>query len=313
MAETGTQNITEVTEASSIATGDNIYLNHSNQLQQIDYDKLATAILNKLSTQSFSSLETTAKTVLGGINELNSKSYLLQGGTAIPNGSDMNNYDSPGNYYVTSSSTAQSFANTPFTNAFTLKVEYANGTAYPCQTFTEFSSGKKAWRLKGSSGWNDYVYFSDDAALPLPLMNNMRKIHTGWIRVAKYQAESTTVAQGSKGYGALLTIKSFYSNRYPVYYLISFHAGHQTSGFTIIDSYKGNGILQKIRHTVDVNTDTAYIELNISDLASENNSITVTILDNINGYGDQKWEPVNAESTDESVSGVTVISSLSLQ
>lgn len=73
MAETGTQNITEVTEASSIATGDNIYLNHSNQLQQIDYDKLATAILNKLSTQSFSSLETTAKTVLGGINELNSK------------------------------------------------------------------------------------------------------------------------------------------------------------------------------------------------------------------------------------------------
>ena len=79
MAETGTQNITEVTEASSIATGDNIYLNHSNQLQQIDYDKLATAILNKLSTQSFSSLETTAKTVLGGINELNSK--ILKTGT----------------------------------------------------------------------------------------------------------------------------------------------------------------------------------------------------------------------------------------
>ena len=237
----------------------------------------------------------------------------MRGGTAIPNGSDMNNYDSPGSYYVTSSSTVQSFANSPFTTAFTLKVEYANGTAYPCQTFTEFSSGKKAWRLKGSSGWNDYVYFSNDEALLLPLMNNMRKIHTGWIRVAKYQAESTTVAQGSKGYGALLTIKSFYSNRYPVYYLISFHAGRQTSGFTIIDSYKGNGILQKIRHTVDVNTNTAYIELNISDVASENNSITVTILDNINGYGDQKWEPVNAESTDESVSGVNAISSLSLQ
>lgn len=164
-----------------------------------------------------------------------------------------------------------------------------------------------------NSTWTPFNGFSDDATLPLPLMNNMRKIHTGWIRVAKYQAESTTVAQGSKGYGALLTIKSFYSNRYPVYYLISFHAGHQTSGFTIIDSYKGNGILQKIRHTVDANTNTAYIELNISDAASENNSITVTILDNINGYGDQKWESVNAESTDESVSGVTVISSLSLQ
>ena len=85
MAETGTQNITEVTEASSIATGDNIYLNHSNQLQQIDYDKLATAILNKLSTQSFSSLETTAKTVLGGINELNSKSIFLISNNSIDN------------------------------------------------------------------------------------------------------------------------------------------------------------------------------------------------------------------------------------
>ena len=144
-------------------------------------------------------------------------------------------------------------------------------------------------------------------------MNKMSKIHTGWIRVAKYQAESTADAQGNKGYGALLTIKSFYSNKYPVYYIISFHAGYQISGFTILDSYKGNGILQNIRHTVDVNTDTAYIELNISDDASENNSITVTILDNINGYGDQKWESVNAESTNESVSGVTVVSSLSLQ
>ena len=88
MAETGTQNITEVTEASSIATGDNIYLNHSNQLQQIDYDKLATAILNKLSTQSFSSLETTAKTVLGGINELNSKTVLTAYTPTAPEDND---------------------------------------------------------------------------------------------------------------------------------------------------------------------------------------------------------------------------------
>lgn len=40
---------------------------------QIDYDQLASAILNKLSTQNFSSLDTTSKTVLGAIDELNSK------------------------------------------------------------------------------------------------------------------------------------------------------------------------------------------------------------------------------------------------
>lgn len=240
---------------------------------------------------------------------------MLQGGTRILADADMNSdtYKVPGNYFTIDNATAATLKNAPFNNGFILKVEYALGNSQPRQIFTNYLTGQRAIRRFNGSEWLSYVYFSDDAALPLPLMNNMKKIHTGWIRVAKYQAESTTVAQGSKGYGALLTIKSFYSNRYPVYYLISFHAGHQTSGFTIIDSYKGNGILQKIRHTVDANTDTAYIELNISDVASENNSITVTILDNINGYGDQKWESVNAESTDESVSGVTVISSLSLQ
>ena len=241
---------------------------------------------------------------------------MLSGGTAIHANADMDDYVTPGNYFCQSNVVAGTLSNCPFSHAFVLKVEFSNGTGLPCQIYREYDTGRIAYRVQPSSStpsWSQFSYFSDDAALPLPLMNNMKKIHTGWIRVAKYQAESTTVAQGSKGYGALLTIKSFYSNRYPVYYLISFHAGHQTSGFTIIDSYKGNGILQKIRHTVDTNTDTAYIELNISDDASENNSITVTILDNIDGYGNNKWQSVNAESTDESVSGVNVISSLSLK
>ena len=266
-------------------------------------------------TVNISQLQTSAKNIVAAVNELNSKSYLLRGGTAIPSGADMDDYTTPGNYYSSSTSISSSLQNAPFSTPFTLKIENANGIDYPCQTFREYNTGHIAWRWKNitSSAWSQFVYFSDDATLPLPLMNTMKKIHTGWIRVAKYQAENTTDAQGSKGYGALLTIKSFYSNRYPVYYLISFHAGLQTSGFTIIDSYKGNGILQKIRHTVDANTDTAYIELNISDAASENNSITVTILDNIDGYGDNKWVSVNAEATNESVSGVTVVSSLSLQ
>ena len=267
-------------------------------------------------TVSISQLQTSAKNLVGAVNELNSKSYSLRGGTSIPANSDLNNYTTPGNYYCSSSNATPTLINAPFKNsAFVLKVLMGNGINYPTQVYEELITGKKAYRCYASEqgGWKDYVYFSDDATLPLPLMNSMREIHTGWIRVAKYQAENLTVAQGSKGYGALLTIKSFYSNRYPVYYLISFHAGHQISGFTILDSYKGNGILQKIRHTVDTNTDTAYIELNISDSASKNNAITVTILDNIDGYGTNKWEPVNAESTDESVSDVTVISSLSLQ
>lgn len=70
---TGQKNIISVDEASSVSSGNNIYINQDNKLMQIDYDTLATAILNKLSTQSFNSLNTSSKLVLDAINELNSK------------------------------------------------------------------------------------------------------------------------------------------------------------------------------------------------------------------------------------------------
>ena len=72
---TGQKNIISVDEASSIASGNNVYINQDNKLMQIDYDTLATAILNKLSTQSFNSLNTSSKLVLDAINELNGKSF----------------------------------------------------------------------------------------------------------------------------------------------------------------------------------------------------------------------------------------------
>ena len=40
---------------------------------QIDYDQLASAILDKLATKQYSELDTTAKTVLGALDELNGK------------------------------------------------------------------------------------------------------------------------------------------------------------------------------------------------------------------------------------------------
>lgn len=73
-AATGQKNIISVDEASSVSSGNNIYINQDNKLMQIDYDTLATAILNKLSTQSFDSLNTSSKLVLDAINELNGKS-----------------------------------------------------------------------------------------------------------------------------------------------------------------------------------------------------------------------------------------------
>lgn len=163
------QKINELPTKTAPSTGDKMLMIGTAEEYQIDYDQLATAILNKLSTQSFSSLDTTSKTVLGAIDELNSKSYLLSGGTAISSNSDMNNYTEIGNYYA-NSGIAQSLQNAPFNHSFTMKIDYGNGTGYICQTYREIDTGRIAIRYNNNQTanveqWQQYVYFSDDATV----------------------------------------------------------------------------------------------------------------------------------------------------
>lgn len=117
---------------------------------------------------SISQLDTTAKTLVGAIDELNSKSYLLQGGMQILNNADMNDYVTPGNYFCVSNVVAGTLSNCPFTHAFNLKVEFSNGRGLPCQIYREYDTGRIAYRVQpssNSSSWSQYVYFSDDATI----------------------------------------------------------------------------------------------------------------------------------------------------
>ena len=148
-----------------------------------------TWIVNKMTNAVIANLETTNKMIIPAINELNSKTYLLQGGAAIPENADMDTYTTPGNYYVISNTQAATLSNSPFeNNAFILKVEYANGVTNPRQIFTEYSTGRKAIRFISSSGgsWSDWLYFSDDATVlahvisPV-VMNDTVNINTGYV------------------------------------------------------------------------------------------------------------------------------------
>lgn len=79
----------------------------------------------------------------------------------------MNNYITPGNYYGASDSTVLTYKNCPFIHSFTLKIEQPI-PGYISQTFTEYNTGRKAYRLYNSQAksWvSQFVYFSDDAAL----------------------------------------------------------------------------------------------------------------------------------------------------
>lgn len=102
------------------------------------------------------------------LNELNSNSYLLNGGTSIPNNANMDDYKTPGNYYCENYTTANTIKNNPFPNTpFILKVEFNTGQNYPIQTFTKFEGKVIAKRMLSISNnvWTNWVYFSDDATV----------------------------------------------------------------------------------------------------------------------------------------------------
>lgn len=149
-------------------------------------------------TVSISQLQTTAKNLVGAVNELNSKSFLLQGGTAISSNSDMNNYTEIGNYYA-NSGIAQSLQNAPFNHSFTMKIDYGNGTGYICQTYREIDTGRIAIRYNNNQTanveqWQPYVYFSDDATVLSNIVFSNAGSHNSIYR-GKSLGSSVTTAQ----------------------------------------------------------------------------------------------------------------------
>lgn len=79
MAASGETNFASLPEKATPASGDMFLMEDSEDTKKINYDKLADAILNKLTSKTYSGLETTAKNFVTAINELNSKSkgYIL--------------------------------------------------------------------------------------------------------------------------------------------------------------------------------------------------------------------------------------------
>ena len=226
------QKINELPTKTAPSTGDKMLMIGTAEEYQIDYDKLASAILNKLSTQSFSSLDTTSKTVLGAIDELNSKSYSLSGGTVIYSGSDMNadKYKNPGNYYCNNNDVVASLVNSPFTSAFILKVDQATGSEeYPRQTFTRYTDGRIAQRKHDpyNKQWSDFAYFSDDATLFAGKAINSGDDLNDYITPGIYYSENSAITE------SLLNMPEYF-----------------TSGFSLdIKSLNSGGSIQTITYT----------------------------------------------------------------
>lgn len=141
-------------------TGDKVLLSGASEEYLIDYDKLATAILNKLTSKTFT-LDQGTKTFVAALNELNSKSFFTSGGIALTSESDFNNYADFGNYYCASTSYVRSMKNKPkkLTVAFSMKVFAGNGERYPTQLITDLD-GNMWIRTRVDDMWNSWSQFS---------------------------------------------------------------------------------------------------------------------------------------------------------
>lgn len=131
----------------------------------------------------------------------------------------------------------------------------------------------------------------------------------GWKRIAKYAGENLTVAQGSLGNSALIFLRTVSNNSATMTAIIIFESAYQVSSFKLL-STKGSAIISKIRHVIDTNSNTAYIEIYYN--ANNYNGFTVSMPCNIDGANLVAWKPTDGESTEETVEGVTVMSSLDL-
>ena len=114
------QAINALPTKTSPSTGDKMLMIGAAEEYQIDYDQLATAILNKLTSKTFT-LDQGTKTLVAALNELNSKRktslYLDRyDATAITSEADLNDYINPGNYSSADASNAATLINPPYNN-----------------------------------------------------------------------------------------------------------------------------------------------------------------------------------------------------
>lgn len=111
-------------------------------------------------TVSISQLQTTAKNLVGALNELNSKS-LKAAGKAINSGDDLNDYTKPGRYYSPNALTTASLLNMPeiFESGFSMDVLPISSNNV--QIIYPGGYGKNIYtRSAVSSGWQPWYKFA---------------------------------------------------------------------------------------------------------------------------------------------------------
>ena len=135
------QKINALPTKTAVTSGDKFLMSGAAEEYLIDYDKLATAILNKLTSKTFT-LDQGTKTLIAAVNELNSKTLGCESIGEIKQGDSEYN---------------SSAVNKALQDAYTaiVRTSYFNGLLYARR---EDSINPAYWRIEGLKSSDNYGY-----------------------------------------------------------------------------------------------------------------------------------------------------------
>lgn len=158
------QKINALPTKTTPTSGDKCLMSGAAEEYLIDYDKLATAILNKLTSKTFT-LDQGTKTLIAAINELNSKSWEISYNELKEN-DNLNNKSKSGFYRITDDLKAKTIINNPVTGidscSFTMMVLCIQPEHYSTQILVPYADdiNKIYVRKMVNDKWGTWKSFS---------------------------------------------------------------------------------------------------------------------------------------------------------
>lgn len=230
-----TTEISELTSTTSPASGDKLAIQKSNgETMNIDYAELARNIITQYNAQTLAGSAQSVKSALDTLNSNLTNNDILglsQTKTKIPNGSDFDNYKTPGVYHVESDASAATMSHIPRRASGKLIVMARHSAAYLAQYYYPSTADHIRYiRTFGLNTWGDWIQET------LNYVNNHNKSFS-----VNISSESTNTFEEC----------GFSAYQYGAYYVIARIDGtpdgtwvgvirHNAAGYQITDIYKGD-------------------------------------------------------------------------
>ena len=134
----------------------------------------------------------------------------------------------------------------------------------------------------------------------------------GWYRFAKFKGKGNEFNGGS-GNSVAFTIKTFFTIGGNSSDFVLLNSSHLKSNFTVLGASRSGSNVSKVRHVHDTVNNVSYLEFYYSNPSTTySNPVGVELHSGYDGRRRTKWEIMDFELTEETVSGVTVYSAVDL-